>query len=815
MPASRRIFTVFLASPSDVQEERELAEGAVDFVNRSVANRIGWHIDLHKWEETPPSFGTPQASINPLVDECDLFIGLLWQWWGTPTGKYSSGFEEEFERAKTRRKATGSPEIWLMFKNFDQSKKKDAGKQLKKVIEFRDLQIRLAEVMFKPVKDAQDWADKLRSWLTPYILDFANQHPDIKQQAIAAPISSSTDTAVGIQSSSMGLASGLPSQLKAASTALSAAVENDALDIFGRGGVLSEFEVVRIFLLSGTLIARGYTNLVLGTHEINLLYKHRKELDATTDERIEMLRSIIGTGGDLNPGWFWFRDLEDRLVYDQLFKFTIDDAVDDIRIGAIDLLTLSRFEIPRESWPLLPLKHESWNVRLTAFNYLAEMGDETTIEFLDTFATGTEDSLSIADARDARFRILSRLSPEAAFAEAISKDEFVSSERLRLLEASAPSAGEQILLQGVESSWEQMRKLCARELARRHRLPTEVAHKLVQDPSLTIRAIALASLAEEGKLPGPRLVRDALKDPDADSRAVYGGLADAMGGKGKEATPDADSIIVAFYSEQSTDATLAAVDWFSSDGPLAYKALALNHFGLVEPNIIHDLAVGFSRIKEESLGRIVAASGPEAARLWESRFEELNEFITSQFTEAALLGVAKNGLPGAAEIAKPYLSQDIFGLRSAAVKVVSKFGDSGYADELLRIAKETYGEKQEEAASGALKLSSNSAKIATELLRSDSADLVKVGFSWMLCQDSDDFSDAFRDFLHDDGAEFRLRSLFWLSKRLERDDLEAVLLVYVESGTYYYDVVTWLDRLLYAPGPLREAFVRRLEQGAV
>ena len=753
-----------------------MAEIVVGFVNKSVANRSGWQIDLRRWEETPPSFGRPQDSINPLVNECDLFIGLLWERWGQPTGDYSSGFEEEFELAKARRKSGGAPEIWLIFKDVDPSNMKDPGKELSKVIEFRESQILLKEVKFQPVRHAQDWKEKLQSWLTAYILDFAAQHPDIKQQAIAAPILSSTNAGAAIQTASLSLDSSLPLQLKAASAALSTAAANDALDIFGRDKDLSEFEVARLFLLSGTLISHRYTNLVFGTHEINLLYKHRGDLDAATEEKNEILRSVIGTVGDVNPGWFWFQDVDDGAIFDQLFKFAIDDAVDDVRIGALDLLTVSRFEIPLESWSLLPLQHESWNVRTSAFNYLAVIGDENTIEFLDRAVTNTEDSLSIADMRDARFRILSRLKPDAAFAEAISKDEFVSSETLTLLEECASNAGEHVLLQGVESSWEQMRKLCARELARRGHLATEVAHKLVQDSSLSVRAIALESLAKQGVLSGPQLVREALKDPEEESRSLYGGLAAGLMGGMKAATsPDTNSIIVTLFSRQNIETTLAAVDWYSIDGPLAYKALALDHFEIVESTIREDIVAGFSRIKKESLRRIEEAYGPEAVGQWESRLKGFESFHTSELTKAALLGIAKNGLPDAAEIAKPFLSQDTFGLRDAAVKVVCRFGDSGYASDLLRIANETYGELQQEAALGALKLSSNPLKTASELLCNDNTDLVKVAFSWMLSQDSHDLTDVIREFLHDKSAEFRLRSLYWLSKQLQKSEVVPVV----------------------------------------
>ena len=41
-----------------------------------------------------------------------------------------------------------------------------------------------------------------------------------------------------------------------------------------------------------------------------------------------------------------------------------------------------------------------------------------------------------------------------------------------------------------------------------------------------------------------------------------------------------------------------------------------------------------------------------------------------------------------------------------------------------------------------------------------------------------------------------------------------MLLEYPTRSTYYYDVVTWLDRLLYSPSPLKELFARELEERA-
>ena len=90
---TRKVLTVFLASPGDLDAERKAARHAVERVNKNVAKHLGWHVDLVGWEDTLPGHGRPQALINRDVDSCDLFIGVLWQRWGQETGKYSSGFE--------------------------------------------------------------------------------------------------------------------------------------------------------------------------------------------------------------------------------------------------------------------------------------------------------------------------------------------------------------------------------------------------------------------------------------------------------------------------------------------------------------------------------------------------------------------------------------------------------------------------------------------------------------------------------------------------------------------------------------------------
>src|ERR1041384_4676772 len=134
--ASRRdavdVLRVFLASPGDLVEERQIAREVVDEVNEIIKG-VGVHVDLLGWEDARPGAGRPQHIINRDVDAAHLFVGMIWRHWGTPTGTHSSGFEEEFERAAERRKNEGSPEMWLSFKKVGDELLKDPGPQINRV----------------------------------------------------------------------------------------------------------------------------------------------------------------------------------------------------------------------------------------------------------------------------------------------------------------------------------------------------------------------------------------------------------------------------------------------------------------------------------------------------------------------------------------------------------------------------------------------------------------------------------------------------------------------------------------------------------
>lgn len=116
MPRQMTVLSVFVASPSDVEEERNRLEGVVRELNLAWASR-GIQIELVKWEtHSYPSVGTDAQSVvnEQIPDDYDIFMGIMWGKAGTRTKTCESGTIEEFCRAKNRHD-TDPSSVQIMF----------------------------------------------------------------------------------------------------------------------------------------------------------------------------------------------------------------------------------------------------------------------------------------------------------------------------------------------------------------------------------------------------------------------------------------------------------------------------------------------------------------------------------------------------------------------------------------------------------------------------------------------------------------------------------------------------------------------------
>jgi hypothetical protein len=104
MSFNSETYRVLIASPSDLQEERQAATDAINEWNAQHAVAEGVVLLPVKWEThaVPETGQRPQEAINrQLALECDILVGMFWTKLGTATGAAESGTVEEIDQFVT------------------------------------------------------------------------------------------------------------------------------------------------------------------------------------------------------------------------------------------------------------------------------------------------------------------------------------------------------------------------------------------------------------------------------------------------------------------------------------------------------------------------------------------------------------------------------------------------------------------------------------------------------------------------------------------------------------------------------------------
>jgi hypothetical protein len=177
MAEERTHYLIFVASPSDVAEEREIARAVIAEVSKEIKEFAKFTLEACGWEDVRPGLGRPQALINPLVEKADLLVGILWKRFGTSTGVAESGTQEEFDIVYKRWQAKEHVDVMMYFRDVPPYMLEDPGPQLKAVLEFRREFERLG--LYRTYEQPQQFADMLRGHLIDWV---AQRHRTVTRE---------------------------------------------------------------------------------------------------------------------------------------------------------------------------------------------------------------------------------------------------------------------------------------------------------------------------------------------------------------------------------------------------------------------------------------------------------------------------------------------------------------------------------------------------------------------------------------------------------------------------------------------------------
>ena len=794
---TRNVLTVFIASPGDLPEERRVTREVADKVNRIIGSTLCWQIDVLGSEETLPGTGRPQEKINKdVANTCDLFIGLLWKRWGSSTGKYSSGFEEEFECARKRHTEIGSPEIWLCFKKVERDQIEDAGPQLQRVLAFRETQINSKEVLFKEFLNTEEWKEKLEEWLLVYILrlneELRKNSQIAPEEGKSLPQETQSLSLPSVEQTEENENSG-STQLTELINFVNQSINNNELGVNPRGvETLDRFYIARLALLAKTWMSLRYSKELLSAHEINLLYQYKENLETTAQERILLLRTLIHDPYDVTAGWYWFQDIE---LADLLLALGMGDKDAEIQKRALQLLELARICLTtdpskRRNIRKIILMDESATVRKAGLAYLGTTGTIEDIPITDS-ALGDDDSSVRSEAVLARQSIIVRNDPNRALSEILDTQKTTFPAIISQLEKQSNALDEQLLSRILQHQDSEFRAFAIRQLAQGDRISKEQLFDLLKDESTQVKKACYQTLVQQG-------TEIDLQQAKKDLKGILNFSA-------------IKHITLSVYKWFAPERLLEEIDWFSFDSSVAYQVLAVDHFSIFAEQIRSDLNDSFKNLRQKSIEKLYAKYEKDYAEGWIDGFQEHDDFTRNRFIAAALAGLALHGESQDIHWGRLYLRKPDSDLQLEAVRIIERFGNDSDVAALIDIAKKSYGELETLAANAALKLAPGISGAAKELLQTDDSELVGLVIKSFCHEEKAEVFSVLEPLLGSKNTGIRSKVLVYFIKMCSKEELEQLLLRYLQRSSYFYDVVCWLDRILYAPPLLKDAFVHQME----
>jgi hypothetical protein len=779
MPAT--VIKVFLASPGDLKTERKLIRDRAHYFNRVWADEYEIFFEVRGWEDLPPVSQRPQARINQHAEDCALFIGVLAERWGSDSGAYSSGFEEEYLSAHRRWKLSSVPEIALLFKTLDATRLDDPGPQLSRVIQFKTSIAEAKELYYTEFAAESDLKDTVDSVFSEYAK---------KRKRTLSAHSSRTDKASG-ESASQLHGRGEPTvadpnsidDVVAAIDQATPAVAGDILDFWSR---------LRLSIYSTSLASEYQDHAAVHSHDVNLAYRKRKHWDLIETERLTLAREMLREGSQYCPGWYWLSDKDLDEARGRLWYYCLYDTRAKKRAAAI-------LEKDTELPPDPDMTRQALEDRTTAGSIcrlIARIGTERELPLLararaQAVSAGVPDSLF----ESAEFAVQLRTDPEMPVESLVKYLAAGAEGAIGPLSTRLPGLDEP----AVEALLHQLsgaaREKAAQMLQEHQRINRILAERLLSDASPRVRECAARALISAGR-PFTRAELNDLFPADKTQPETLLGLLSTD-------RVDIEQLVSESLRLRTAEDLQSMVDFFDLDGRPAFSALAELHWPIYVGHVAIELESDFDHLLDESDARSIQKHGFRISPMWRKEKDSLLEYVRSGFLQAALHALHLHGHPRGLEWAQKFADTKYSEkTRAAAFGILMKLGHKFDYSALARDFKGLPAEAAIALLPGILQATTWSADML-ERFASHEAWSVRDALRSALCQAwRSDYYGVLESLLLSSTENTRQLSASVLSKMLPASKLESFLDRYIELPTYYYDVVTIFDRALYGVAPL-------------
>jgi hypothetical protein len=130
-------YRVFVGSPRGLGPERERFHDLLLKVTSLWAEPRGVTFQPVSWEDTVGGRGRPQELINKDLRTCDYAVFVLHDRWGSSTGRFSSGTEEELKLADSLCRRKQMRDMIVFFKEINAAELDSPRGDVRKILDFK------------------------------------------------------------------------------------------------------------------------------------------------------------------------------------------------------------------------------------------------------------------------------------------------------------------------------------------------------------------------------------------------------------------------------------------------------------------------------------------------------------------------------------------------------------------------------------------------------------------------------------------------------------------------------------------------------
>jgi HEAT repeat protein len=787
------VLKVFIASPGDLMPERQALREVVDKLNKACEAAANMRIHLLGWEDTMPGCGRPQALINEDLDKADLFVGVMWKRWGMPPGEngYTSGFEEEFERALKSYREQGRPEIWQFFKKVDDASVSDPGQGLQKVLDFKQGIIENRSVFFKEFHDQHGWEEQIHNLLLQQLLKLQKQDADTASTSANRPaehFSANHQISMPTSDSEKLAKRACTMQIVELCKKVSHAIDyvdgkdSEVLEI------LDGYDIARFGLMAFNLLNRDQDGPMLEPHMINTLYRSRDLVALSPGESLLVLRSNLQNRNANTPGWYWLKDLPfDAAAI--LAYLSYGDMNFSIRKAALELCAKANISLFIDAGDGLTAvgkvcRHTDSETRKEGLKYLAAAKSKESMAIVNKMLLDHDPEVARL-AYQTDFALAAERDATQAFRDLITRPKPAEEWQIKILRKYADQIPGNLLSAALTHDNRYVRKFAAITMAKRGLLDADMIPDLnLTDPGELWQEFYLKRI-QLGDRPSIKEIRSRVGSD------LFGLL--SINGQ----TPDPRNVIRAIFQTMSYEELLPYAQPYQEEALIAYEVLATEHFEAFSSMLVRDLREGFAHY-----GDAVNSTSPASKGV----FSEQAASPRTPFVIAAIGALEQHGGPCHRSVLEGYLHHVNDQIHNAVVRALGTCGEKEDNDLLMELARSTNSVLARTAAEAVIKLNPGAEEILGYFLNSSDPLVFKFVTQSLADMNPDLVMPMIKIRLHDTSEKIRAIACAYVVSHLTNDESEELLSWYLSTNSYYYDVVFHLDRILYGAPPLNEVF---------